>query len=243
MKSLLSFSSFSQYYWIYLLAFVLLTLLSVALFRFFAKGRKEVEEELKKLLAQNPDEYVSRLETNKRLKLLFPKVVMDLFLLDGYMITGSDNKAEQIISKMDKKNLDPGILVEYLQKRLSYYISKGNKEEAVASRDKLLGFLKSVKAEKVEKYKDIMEEADAIVRVYVQKDVSFIDSLVAKAAKSQHPVMRGVTQFRIAKLYHFKGDKGMTEKYLRRAEANLKGTYYEGIIAQALKNNDVLNEK
>lgn len=243
MKSLLLFSTFNEHYWIYLIVFAALSVLSIALFRFLAKGRKDVEGELKKLLSQNPKEYLNRLENNKRLKMLFPKVVLNLFLLDGYMITGREDKVEQIISQMDGKKLDPGILVEYLQKRLSYYIGKGNDEEAVASRDRLVGFLKKVKAEKVDKYKEIMEEADAIVRVYVLKDVSFIDSLVAKASRSGHPVVRGVTQFRIAKLSHFNGNKVMTEKYLRRAQVNLKGTYYQEIIEGALKDNGVLDTK
>lgn len=82
-----------------------------------------------------------------------------------------------------------------------------------------------------------------IIKVYVEKDVNFIPSLIAKAAITAHPVVRGITQYRIAKLAYFKQDEQLVTRYLQRAAKNLKGTSYQQIVESALKDSSVLAEQ
>jgi len=218
-----------------ILAFVLLRLLLYA--------RRQSEETLKKLLTSNVDVYLERLENNKLLKLVFRKPVLLLYRLDGYLKTGDDGKALRTIRELDGMKLEPRDKVEFLQKRMSFFVSTGDEKEARASLDRLRIFLHSVQADEVEKYKTMLDEGQEIIRVYLDRDVSYMDALLAKAKRTEHPVLRGVMYFRLAKLAHFKGDKEETERDLRLAGETLGGTAYEEIIRQALVGPEILETK
>ena len=68
------------------------------------------------------DTYLERLNNNKMLSLVFPRSSMLLFKLDGALAKGDDDTTRQIIAKLDKMCLDPGEKVDYLQKRMSFFI-------------------------------------------------------------------------------------------------------------------------
>ena len=55
--------------------------------------------------------------------------------------------------------------------------------------------------------------------------------------------MRGIIQYRIAKLCYFKHDEEMMYLYLSRAEKNLKDTWYAPIIEQAKTDPSILERK
>ena len=95
----------------------------------------------------------------------------------------------------------------------------------------------------METYKTMLDEGQEIVRVYLDRDVSYMDELLAKAKRTEHPVLRGVMYFRLAKLAHFKGNGEEAENYLRLAGETLGGTAYEEIIRQALTNPELLETK
>lgn len=218
-----------------ILAFVLLRLLLYA--------RRQSEETLKKLLASNVDVYLERLENNKLLKLVFRKPVLLLYRLDGYLKTGDDGEALRTIRELDGMKLEPRDKVEFLQKRMSFFVSTGDEKEARASLDRLRIFLHSVQADEVEKYKTMLDEGQEIVRVYLDRDISYMNALLAKAKRTEHPVLRGVMYFRLAKLAHFKDDGEEAESYLRLAGETLGGTAYEEIIRQALVTPEILETK
>lgn len=242
MKNLL-FANFFADNWKWMVAFVAVALVTFLLLFILSKARDASAKDLDYLYHTNIDTYLERLENNKRLNLVFRKSIILLYKLDGYMAKDDKEQIENTIKQLDKISLEPNDRVEYYQKRVSYFVSVGQNEEVLRTRDMLKNYLIKVKALDTPKYKSILEEAEAIVRIYVNKDVTFIDALIAKAQRTQHPVMRGITQYRIAKLAYYKGDNEMVDKYLAKAKLNVKGTYYQPIVDSAILNKKVLEEK
>lgn len=220
-----------------------MVVLAFLLLRVLQHARLQSEETLKQLLASDVDLYLERLENNRRLKLIYRKPILLLYRLDGYLQKGDDEKALAVIRQLDAMKLEPRDKVEFYQKRMSFFVSVGDEKEARASLERLRNFLCSVQADKVDKYKTILDEGNEIVRVYLDKDVSYMDELLEKAKRTEHPVLRGVMYFRLAKLAWFKGDENERNRYLHQAERTLGGTAYQEIIRQALADPSILDTK
>lgn len=240
MGSLMSFGEFWADYKPFIIAFAVMMLLVFVLMQLLLYFRRQAEQELETLRCSNLKLYLERLENNKRLALVFRKPILLLYRLDGYLKIGDDDKVRDIIKELDGMKLEPRDKVEYLQKRMSFFVSVLEPEEARASFSRLSDYLASVKAEKVELYSTMLEEGEEIIRVYLDRDVSYMGDLLSKAEVTAHPVLRGVMYFRVAKLAHFKGDAEAREKYLKLALGTLIGTDYEEIINSALVSPEIL---
>lgn len=226
-----------------LIAFAIMAVLTFLFLRLLLSARRQSEMELARLLAHDPRLYLERLEHNRLLKLVFRKPVLLLYRMDGYMKTGDDTGLREMIAQMDKMTLEPRDRVDYLQKRMSFFISVNEKEEARDSFRRLERYLTSVKAEEKEPYRDILEEGREIVAVYLDREVSRIPELEEKAEKTTQPVRKGILYFRLAKLSHFHGDTEARERYLKLAALLLARTDYEDIILQAFTHPDLLEMK
>jgi len=226
-----------------IIAFAIMAVLAFVLLQLLVVLRRRAEQELQQLYYSDVALYLERLENNKRLKYVFRAPIILLYRLDGYLKLGSDEKIREVISTLDSMKLEPRDRVEFLQKRMSFFVSVGEAAEARASFDRLSDYLHTVKADEVDQYRAMIDEGKEIIRVYLDKDVTYMNSLLKKAEKTQHPVLRGVIYYRLAKLAHFKGDADKREKYLRQASQTLGGTDYEAIIAQALIAPDILETK
>ena len=239
----MSFGEFWTSYKPFVIAFAVMVVLAFILLQLLVHLRRQSEAELQRLFSSDVKLYLERLENNKRLTFVFRKPIMLLYKLDGYLKTGNDDKVRDVIEELDGIKLEPRDKVEYLQKRMSFFVSAGEADEARASFDKLREYLHSVKADEVDRYRAIIDEGQEIIRVYLDRDVSYMDELRLKAQSTEHPVLRGVVYFRMAKLAHFKGDVEARKKYLELALDTLSGTDYEEIINQALKAPEILEIK
>ncbi|NCB73149.1 MAG: hypothetical protein EOM51_00180 [Clostridia bacterium] len=240
MGNLMSFGEFWVNYKPFVIAFAVMLVLVFALMQLLVYSRRQAERELDALRNSNLKLYLERLENNKRLALVFRKPILLLYKLDGYLKAGDDDKVRAVIQELDGMKLEPRDKVEYLQKRMSFFVSVLDAEEARASFSKLSDYLVSVKADTVELYRTMLDEGEEIIRVYLDRDISYMGDLLKKAESTQHPVLRGIMYFRLAKLAHFKGDNEARKKYLELAESPLRGTDYEEIIAKALVSPEAL---
>lgn len=229
--------------WQWLAAFVLMVSVAFILMRLQTALRDRAAQEIQTLLRTDPATCAERLENNRLLKLIFRKQVISLWLLDAYMLIGQQEKTLAAIQKLDKMRLEPRDKLEFYQKRLSYYAASDEPAEARKSRDQLYDFMKKTEILETEPYSTIMEEADLIIGIYVDKNTGLIKKLIGRAEHTKNDIMRGVTQFRIAKLAYFKGDQQLMTTYLSRAAKNLKGTWYAPIIAQAQSDPTILEHK
>lgn len=229
--------------WYWILIFAVMAVLVFFLLQFQAAMREHMTGTIEALLRQNPRLCLERLDHNRRLKLLFRKPVMELWRLDAYMALGEDDKARQTISSLRGMKLEPRDKLELYQKELSFFASCGEGELAKKARDDLKAFLKEAGADKQKNYAAILDEADIIIGVYVDHDTGLLKKLVGRAEHTKNDVMRGITQYRIAKLAWFKGDAGMVQTYLSRAGKNLQGTWYDPIIEAAKVDPRILETK
>ncbi|PKM72274.1 MAG: hypothetical protein CVU91_09750 [Firmicutes bacterium HGW-Firmicutes-16] len=243
MIKLISAGEFWVQYKPFIIGFAVMVVLAFVLLQFLVYARRQAELELDRLFKSDAELYLERLEHNKRLSFVFRKPIMLLLKLDGYLKTGNDDAIRSLVKELDMMRLEPRDKVEYYQKRMSFFVSVGEADEAKASFEKLQTYLHSVKADEEDRYRTLLEEGQEIIRVYLDKDVSYMDKLKKKAENTEHPVMRGVMYFRLAKLAHFKGDAPQREKYLNTASKPLSGTDYEEIIKQALITPEILETK
>ena len=150
---------------------------------------------------------------------------------------------------------DPGLCLERLENnrrlkwlfrkpilllwKLDCYLALGEDRKALQTID----LLRNAGADKEKHYAAILDEAEIIIGVYVDHNVSLIKKLTGRAEHTKNDVMRGVIQYRIAKLAWFKGDEELMRTYLTRAGKNLKGTLYAPIIEAAREDPSILETK
>ncbi|MDD5863815.1 MAG: hypothetical protein PUD80_04155 [Firmicutes bacterium] len=226
--------------WYWILIFVVMAAIVFFLLQLQASLREQMAKTIETLLRENPGLCLERLNHNRRLKLLYRKPVLELWRLDAYMALGEDGDARRTISNLRKMKLEPRDKLELYQKELSFYASSGEGALAKQARDDLRAFLKEAKVDKEKAYAEILNEADIIIGVYVDHDTGLMKKLIGRAEHTKNDVMRGITQYRIAKLAWFKGDAAMVQTYLSRAGKNLQGTWYAPMIEEAKANPSVL---
>lgn len=229
--------------WHWLLIFAGMSVGIFLLLRLQVLLRDSMANTIQVLLRQNPALCLERLERNWRLKLLYRKPLLLLWKLDCYLALGEDGKARHTIELLRSTKLEPQDKVELYQKEISFYATSGDGESAKKSCNDLKAFLKEAGADKDKHYGAILDEAEMIIGVYVDHNVGLIKKLIGRAEHTKNDIMRGITQFRIAKLAWFKGDIELMNTYLTRSAKNLQNTHYAPIIAEAMVNPVILETK
>ena len=240
---LTSLNSFFVTYKLPIISFVVMALLAFVMIRVTLSLRASAEKELEQLQYTNPTLYLERLQNNRRLTWVFRKNEILLMQLEGQMRLGQDAEIQRLIKTLDNKPLLPREKVDYLQKRMSFFASTGDVEEAKASFEKLETYLRSVKADEVERYRIMLEEGEEIIQVYLDKNPGYRGTLQSKLAVTTNPVQKGIRLYRLAKLSWFAQDEGSARSYLEQAKPLLQGSDYAPIIEQAGKDLSILARK
>ena len=230
-------------HWYLLPLFVIMALAVYVLLRLQVMLQNQMAHTIETLLRDNPELCLERLNHNGRLKWLFRKPVLALWRLDCHLAQGNDEQTKDALSQLRSMKLEPQDKLELFQRELSYYALSGNAELALQARADLKKFLKEAGANQDKKYAAIMDEADIIIGVYVEHNTGLIKKLIGRAEHTKNDVMRGIIQFRIAKLCWFNQDTDMMNTYLARAEKNLKNTWYAPVIAKAKVDPGILEFK
>ena len=233
-------AAFFDTYKLPIISFVVMVALAFALIRLTVAVRASAEKELAKLQYANPTLFLERLQNNRRLTWVFRKSEILLMQLDGQMRLGQDDQIQRLIRILDAQRLLPREKVDYLQKRMSFFASIGEVEEAKDSFVKLATFLRSVKADEVEKYRIILEEGEEIIQVYLDKNPDYRETLQAKLAATTNPIQKGIRLYRLAKLLWYAHDETAARGYLAQAKPLLAGSDYAPIIEQAQENPSIL---
>jgi len=236
-------STFFAGNWHWILVFAIMAVVVFLLLRLQVMLRDHMAKTIHTLLVRDPRLCLERLENNRRLKWLYRKPVLLLWKLDCYLALGEDGKARQTIGLLRDTKLEPLDKLELYQKEISFFATSGDGERAKKACADLKAFLKEAGADKEKHYAAILDEAELIIGVYVDHNVSLIKKLVGRAEHTKNDVMRGVIQYRIAKLSWFKGDEELMRTYLNRAGKNLQGTLYAPIIEAAKSDPTILETK
>ncbi len=233
-------STFFETYKLAIISFGVMILLAFLLIRLTLSLRTSAEKELAALQYANPALYLERLENNRRLTWVFRKNEILLMQLDAQMRLGQDAEIQHLIERLDGQRLQPREKVDYLQKRMSFFASIGEVEEAKESFIELTTYLHSVKADEVEKYRVMLEEGEEITQVYLDKNPDYRSTLLAKLATSPNPIQKGIRLYRLAKLSWFANDETAARDYLAQAKPLLVGSDYAPIIEQAQADPTIL---
>lgn len=233
-------AAFFDTYKLPIISFVVMVALAFALIRLTVAVRASAEKELAQLQYANPTLFLERLQNNRRLIWVFRKNEILLMQLDGQMRLGQDDQIQRLIRILDAQRLLPREKVDYLQKRMSFFASIGEVEEAKDSFVKLATFLRSVKADEVEKYRIILEEGEEIIQVYLDKNPDYRETLQGKLAATTNPIQKGIRLYRLAKLLWYAHDETAARGYLAQAKPLLAGSDYAPIIEQAQEDPSIL---
>lgn len=225
------------------ISLVVMMVLAFLLTRAMSSLRSSTEKELDRLRYSNPQLYLERLQNNRRLAWVFRKNELLLLRLDALMRLGQDKEILHLIELLDHHRLQPREKVDYLQKRMSFFAACGNAAEAKDSYERLETFLRSVKAENVQLYRDILDEGEEIIQVYLDKNTNYRSALLTKTEATSNPVQKGIRLYRLAKLSWFAGDMKAARGYLAQAQPLLQGSDYAAIVDQAETDLSILATK
>lgn len=230
-----------EFSWVYLLYALFIFLIFIGVRIILFNLRKKTINHLNELLYLKENFFLyQELLKNKRLRLIFRKEMIDILKLNGYLLEGDENKIKEMIHKLDNSILEPFEKLDYYQKRFSYFVEQNDRNEA----NKSLQLLKEVfKKAKNPKTISIIEEAEFIYEIYIMHNTKLIPDLIEKEKMINDPIRKGVTQYRIAKLYYYQNNQDKVNIYLEKAKNNVKGSYWYPIIIEAQKNNHVLAKK
>lgn len=190
--------------------------------------RRETTLKLEEILYVNNDvkTYLTVLNNNKLLKILYPKGTIENLILDGYMMLDDAEIIEKQFEKVEDLHLNKGELLDFNLKKLSYFAKTDNKKK---SKQALDAINKILEGNNQTKYKEIKEEADRIFRLYIDKDVSLKNELL-QLANRQKGIQKGITYFRLAKIAYYKKEQKDVVKYLHLAKPLVEKTNYQQIV-------------
>jgi hypothetical protein len=230
-----------KFEWDYVFYAIGLFLLFIMVRWFLTIIRKKTVNELNKILYVEANfSLYQALLSNKRLKWIFRGQTIEIMRLTGFLLEGNQERILKWIDQLDHMKLEPYEQFEYLQKRFSYFVDQKNKAEAQQS----LSALKNLLTKKNHSFaKAIIHEAELVYDIYIMKKTDLIPSLIEQANRLDDRIMKGITQYRIAKLSYFKQDFKQVSNYLNEAKDNVKGTYWYPIICEAQKNHEILANK
>lgn len=220
----------------YLLVLVAISV-GILLLLYFAQ--KAALKKLSSALQNGEMEQYNKLLASWPYKLVLRRTTVALLQLEGAVYAGDDEAVWQAAEALDGLKLRPEEKLHGYQMALSCAVTGHNAEQAHTYIAKLQQLLKG---EKDEKLQEVLADAELLVAVYLDKDVSKIKVLQALEEKQQG-TRKGLTQYRLAKLYHFAKQDDAAEDCLASAAENLAGTAWHKVVLEAKKDKTVLEVK
>ncbi len=176
---------------------------------------------------------------NKRLNLILRKGTLLILKLDGYIFINDELNIEKTAQCLENIRLSQAEKLNFYQKYLSFALTKNKSSAAYKALNKLQLLLQN---EKDDKLKEILEDSQLLVKIYIEHDVNVISKLKTIENK-QSGKAKGITQYRLAKLFYFKGDNLQVMEYLHKASNNLRETEWSPIIDAAILDRSILEVK
>lgn len=230
-----------EFSWSYLVYTLFIFLIFIGVRILLNYLRKQTIKQLNNLLYGQENYFLyQELLNNKRLKYIFRKQMLDIMRLNGYLLEGNDKKIVELIEKLDIAKLEPYEKLDYYQKRFSYFVEHRNKEEAKKSLLMLKNLFKKTSNIKVKK---LLDEAELIYGIYIKRDTKLINELIEKTKTISDPLIKGITEYRIAKLYYYANNHTEVDYYLAQAKENVLGSYWYPVVIAAQKDHRVLEKK
>lgn len=222
---------------VYLLSLIGGTFLLIILLSYL---QKLILAELDKVLYQedNPAKYLRMLES-KRIEFFLRKGSMLLLKLNGFLVLEDENGIQKIISEANTTRMRNNEKLLLHQKLLNHFLIEQNRKQAENSYQEIVELLKN---EKDEKLKEILEDTRLLYGVYLEKDIKLIPRLL-ELQQLQSGKKQGITNYRLAKLYWYSGNKQKMMEHLELAKEELNGTEWSDLIKQAIEQPSILDQR
>lgn len=225
-----------NFMFLYLALMIVLTLGVLLLLRSAQRG---VLTMLAQALARGEVKRYLSMLNSRRLSLVLRKSTWALLRLEGDIRAGDAGAVAADKKRLDGIKLRPGERLEYHQKVMSFHLSRGEYEEGRA-------YLKQLEQQLGQEsnptLKEILSDAQLLIRIYADRDFSLVPTLEGLEAVQQGG-QRGVTRYRLAKLCHFAGQEKRATAWLEKAASDVADTPWQPIVAAAQKDHRVLEER
>lgn len=188
------------------------------------------------LVQQNdPVRYLQMLDS-PRLKLVLRPGTLALLRLDGVLAAGDEAAARQLFEQLGTLRLKPAERLNGLQKALDFYVKHN---DAAGAEQALAGLEHLLKNEKSSKLQAVLADAQLLVGVYIRQDAACIAPL-KELCENQSGPQRGITLYRLAKLYYAGGQGAAAAQALAAARPLVQGTPWQPLVQAAQADPNLL---
>lgn len=190
------------------------------------------------LVAGRKDAFESKLNSALSRLVLRPGTAA-LLGLEGAIYFGDGDGVMAAAASLEKLRLKAGERLSWYRKMLAFAVTSGNKKLAGDYLQRMEQLLASEKDPDLQK---VLEDARLLVGVYLSRDTSLIPAL-EQLAEQQKGSRKGLSQYRLAKLYHYSNKPEKATAALRLAEENLEGSPWQQVARRALEDVTVLEKE
>lgn len=222
---------------VYLLILVAISMLLLFLMR--ALQRSALQELSRTLYEQGDEQRYLQMLDSKRLSVVLRRSTVALLRLDGHIYADDADGVWDSCAQLEGLRTKQAEKLNWYQKALAFAVSKGDKKRAKEYYGRLQTLLEK---EKDPGLQAVLEDAKLLVGVYIDKNTRLVPKL-EKLAKEQEGNQLGLTQYRLAKLYHFNKEDKKAAQALRAAQDNLAGTVWLPVVRAAINDSKVLEER
>lgn len=206
---------------------LLLVMAAALVSQYRSLSRKKFSRELENILRkeQNYEVYRQRLESPEG-KRYFKQPAAALMLLDAAISLERKDTVRQLMEQLDTTRMNSTDFINYNMKKLAYGIQIGDAALAEAG-------WKVLHESRFANY--VKKEADQLYDIYVLHQSNHIEELETFAAKAKNPSSKAMAYFRLAKQYHYRGDREICTEYLHKAKAVFPDKTWQGMMDEILK--------
>ncbi len=169
-------------------------------------------------------------------RLVLRRATRGILRLEAAIYAGDAPAVWQAAQALAAMRTKPGETLNYTRKTLSFAVTQGNKEYArqcLQTMQQLLG------EEQDPQLQEVLADAQLLVGVYLERDTALLETL-RQLEQTQQGARKGLTQYRMAKLYHFAGKPQTAQTCLKNALDNLQDGVWRQAALAALEDPGVL---
>lgn len=221
--------------------YLVITIIIALAFIIFYRIKKSYLQKISKLLYKDnkPDEFLKEIDSFSS-KLFFNKKVRLQRKLDAYVMKHDIDSAIEILKELEGLRLSFGQKVSLYEKEVNFYVQNKMYKQAEEANNNIQELNKKVEIPDLQK---IADECNFLIKVYVDKDSSIVNDLIDFAEKSGNESVKGLFYFRAAKLYYYKQDNKMVDKYLDKSYNLLHKTAFGPYLEECKKDHKKVLDK
>ena len=220
----------------------LLILIAVSLF--FIIGLRALQKyalaELSKTLYEknDPERYMQMLNS-RFLVMVFRRNTIAMLRLDGALMSGSADTVWDTCSLLMTIKLRQSERLNWYQKAMSFAVTISDNKRAKEYLDLIDDFLEK---ESDQALQDVRTEAHLLYGIYIKKDTSLIPILESSRTTCKDSQL-GLILYRLAKLYHYAGDRAKSIERLDAAIGHLDNSPWLDVAKRARIDTVVLESE